>query len=279
VNAKSNLFKPVFLKVNRSQFHINDIGLILKNSWDEKKIEFSCRIAEDKRGYEVYTNDFSYDNFLEELGIRVGEVAHHLRSALDNLIFSAARTICDPPAKPKKLFFPIFENEEDFYAKTTDVFNQIPESVKQLIVNVQPFSQRKQNNETSDDLHILTILQWLNNTDKHQTPSVSLAIVNEIGMDGSFEFDNEDFEHFIDEKNGFYEFFPVLPNSKVFQFRTTEVITKMNMKFNLNVEVCLEIFSTRAKLDFLQQIQDNILFLIVEFLEKLGLNIELRTKE
>jgi hypothetical protein len=111
-------------------------------------------------GYEVYTNDFEYDNFLEEVGIRIGEMAHNLRSALDNLIFSTALTVCNPPLKPKKLFFPIFEDENEFYAKTKDIFSQLPDSVREIIIDVQPFTQKKNNNEFRSDLYVLSMLHW-----------------------------------------------------------------------------------------------------------------------
>lgn len=269
-------FRSVFLKLNRSQFHINDISSIMRNSWDEKKIEFSCKVSDDKFGYEFFTNDFTYDNFLEELGIRVGEVAHNLRSALDNLIFLTARSICDPPKKPKKLYFPIFDSEDEFHTNTKDVFTQLPDSVKQLIIDVQPFTQKKNNPEFRNDLFVLSILQWLNNTDKHQTPKVLLAILHEIGMEGNFEFDNSDWQQIIDENKAFCNFYPVLPNSKVFEFRTTEKITKMNMKFNLNVQIQLEVFESRMTLDFLQTLQDNVMFIIIDYFRNLGIKIELR---
>ncbi|MEZ4837916.1 hypothetical protein [Flavobacterium sp.] len=268
-----DLFKPVFLKLNRAQTQVNDIYSILRNSWDENKIKFSTNISEDKLGYEVYTNDFSYDNFLEDLGIKIGEVAHNLRSALDNLVFATARTICDPPLKPKKLYFPIFEDEKDFYVKTKDVFSQIPVSVKELIINVQPFTQKKNNPNFKNELYVLSILHWLNNTDKHQTPKVLIAILEEIDMEGNLEFDNANWEHFFNEKEDFCKFLPVLPNSKVFEFRTTEIVTKMNMHFKLKVEILLEVFEGRMKPDILQMMQREILHITIEYLKNLGINI------
>lgn len=268
------LFKPVLLKINRSQSHIEDIFLILKTSFDDKKIKFTTKIAEDRLGYEVYTNDFSYDNFLEELGIRVGEVAHNLRSALDNLIFSTARGVCDPPLKPKKLYFPIFDCEEDFYKKTVDIFNQMPETVKQTIINVQPFSLKKSNTEFKSELYVLSILQWLNNVDKHQTPKVLLAILEQIDFKGFFTFDNAEWEHFFNEKGNFCEFFPIIPNSKIFEFRTTEIIEEMKMDFGLKIEVALEVFETNWKLDFLHTLHNSIAMFIVNYLRDLDINFE-----
>lgn len=274
-----NLFKPVFLKLDRSQFHINDISSILKNSMDQKKIEFTTKISEDRFGYEIFTNDFSYDNILEELGIRVGEIAHHLRSALDNLIFATAQTICDPPLKPKKLFFPIFDDEKEFISKTREVFNQLPEAVRQFIINVQPFTMKKNNADFKSDLYSLSILHWLNNTDKHQKPKVLLAILDQIGIEGSFEFNNDEWEHFINKEEGFSKFFPVLPNAKVFEFRTTEIITKMDLRFKLIIEAQLEIFDKRMKLELLKIIHDNIFLLVIEYLKCLNITIEIQNIE
>ena len=272
---KEDLFKPVFLKLNRSQFHINDVSSILKNSWDENKIKFNTKIAEDKLGYEIYTNDFSNDNFLEELGIRIGEIAHNLRSALDNLIFSTARSVCDPPLKPNKLYFPIFENEKEFHDKTKDIFNQIPEQVREFIISVQPFTKKKNIENFKSEFYLLSILHWLNNTDKHRTPKVLLAILDEIEFKGSFEFDNEDFSNVINEKEGFFNFFPIIPNSKIFEFRTTEKIENMNMDFGLKIEVALEIFETKAKIDTLQILQNNIFALVLEYLKKINITFEI----
>lgn len=275
---KEDLFRPVFLKLNRSQFHINDISSILKNSWDESKIKFTTKISEDKLGYEIYTNDFSNDNFLEELGVRIGEIANNLGTALDNLIFSTARSVCDPPLKPNKLYFPIFENESEFHNKTKDIFNQIPEEVKEFIISVQPFIMKKHNENFNSDFYVLSILHWLNNTDKHRTPKVLLAILDQIEFKGSFEFDNEDFTNIINEQEGFFNFFPIIPNSKVFEFRTTETIVNMNMDFDLKIEVVLEIFEKNVKIEILQILQNNIFTLILEYLKKINVNFEIENR-
>lgn len=268
------LLKPIVLKINRAESQIAEIFSMLSKSIAEKKIEFSCKVSEDKMGYEFFTNDYSDDNFLEEIGVRIGEVIHNLRTALDNLIFSTARSICDPPLKPNKLYFPVFEDENDFHHKTKDIFNQLPESVKNIVTQAQPFFQSKNVENFDTRNYFLTIIHWLNNIDKHRSPKVLLAILREIKFNGSIEFDNKDYTNFIDEKNGFFEFFPVKPNSKVFEFRTTERIENMNMNFGLEVQVELEVFEQNMKLEVLNQLHFGTVHLIIHYLKKLDVKIE-----
>ena len=258
----SEFLRPTLIKLERARKQLLEIYDFNKNLWKENKIQITPKLCVDKKGYEFYTNDFTDDNLLEEISLRIGEYIHNLRSTLDNLVFGFARIKTDPPIKPNKLSFPIFEDENDFINKTKEIFNQIPDILKNEIIKYQPFSIRKNNPTPGNILYTLSIVQTLNNIDKHRVPIILVANLNEIKFDGSFEFDNEDFTNIIDEENGFCNFYKVLPNSKIFEFRTLEKIEKMNMNFDVSVDIAIDYPNQNLNIDILKNLYNDIALLI-----------------
>ncbi|CAM4251983.1 hypothetical protein [Flavobacterium terrigena] len=258
----SEFLKPTLIKLERARKQLLEIYDFNKNLWKENKIQITPKLCVDKKGYEFYTNNYTEDNLLEEISLRIGEYIHNLRSTLDNLIFGFARIKTNPPTKPIKLSFPIFENENYFVKDTKEIFNQIPEILKNEIIKYQPYNVRKNNPKSENSLYSLSIVQTLNNIDKHRVPIILVANLNEIKFDGSFEFDNEDFTNIIDEKNGFCNFYKVLPNSKIFEFRTLEKIEKMNMNFDVSVDIAIDYPNQNLNIDILKNLYNDIALLI-----------------
>jgi len=257
MNYNHEYLRQVVLKLERSKEQLNEIILFKKESFKENRIQIKPKICEDKKGYEFFTNDFTNDNILEDISLRTGEYIHNLRSALDNIIFGFARMQVDPPIKPKKLSFPIFFDETQFNSKTRDIFNQIPEILKNEITKYQPFYMSDKF-DIDSNLYTLSIVHNLNNIDKHRVPVVMVANINEIKFDGNIEFDNEDFTEIVDEENGFFKFYPIKPNSKVFEFKTLEKIEKMEMKFSVDIDLAIDYPNNKLNLNILVNIYNDV---------------------
>lgn len=257
MNYNHEYVRQTVLKLDRSKEQLNEIILFKKESFKENRIQITPKICEDKKGYEFFTNDFTNDNILEDISLRIGEYIHNLRSALDNIVFGFARMQVDPPIKPNKLSFPIFFDETQFNSRTRDIFNQIPEILKNEITKYQPFYVSDKF-DIDANLYTLSIVHNLNNIDKHRVPVVMVANINEIKFDGNIEFDNEDFTEIIDEENGFFKFYPIKPNSKVFEFKTLEKIEKMEMKFSVDIDLAIDYPNHKLNLNILVNIYNDI---------------------
>lgn len=111
-----------------------------------------------------------------ELSILIGEAAHHLRSALDHLMFLLAR-----PTKGKEeaVQFPIATSRKNF-SKSKWRMPGIAKGVLGVVESVQPYHSRKW-----PETRLLGQLQAINNRDKHRTLVVSAASL--VASDIAFE--------------------------------------------------------------------------------------------
>jgi hypothetical protein len=121
-----------------------------------------------------------------ELGGAFGEAAHALRSALDHLAWDLVRLRGKRPTRKTK--FPVFQDESGFNDKGLKMVAGITSSDIDIIKSYQPFIQ------TPDDPrnHLLVIVSWIDNIDKHQVlhatlPVISAAFYGTPDADGYYE--------------------------------------------------------------------------------------------
>lgn len=105
--------------------------------------------------------------------IRIGEVAHNLRSALDHLVWQLViLTTGRPPALPTKNQFPIFDSKEGFNSRGVDQFLRcVRQDAVDLIRSEQPYFTGEKRDSP------LWHLQELSNVDKHRTIHVVGALI------------------------------------------------------------------------------------------------------
>jgi hypothetical protein len=95
--------------------------------------------------------------------VLAGDAIHNLRSGLDHLAYA----LCgDPPPRPEKAAFPIFDTETAFEAKAPERLRGAPSEVIRLIKQMQPGAGSR----TSPGNHCdpLWVLQELSNSEKHR---------------------------------------------------------------------------------------------------------------
>ncbi|MBS1877961.1 MAG: hypothetical protein JST31_00455 [Actinobacteria bacterium] len=104
-----------------------------------------------------------------ELGVTAGEIAFHLRSALDYVVYQLCLKGGGDPEK-KQTAFPLSESPKEYVRKRgkkpsyRDVsLANVPEEWKAVIDGLQPFK-----GIPNDDAYHLSILNSLTKRDKHQ---------------------------------------------------------------------------------------------------------------
>ncbi|WPR70937.1 hypothetical protein SLW70_13495 [Flavobacterium sp. NG2] len=242
---------------------IDEMFLFLEESVKDNRIKFSCNEFENKLGYFLYVGDYSEDNFLEELSVRLGEYIHNLRSILDNLVYALARMHNDPPIAPRKLCFPIYEKRENFDRSTIDILRQIPLQARETILSLQPFMFNEVPGFKSES-YILSIITYLNNADKHRSPSSLVAIFDELNIVGKIYFDENDYIT-INENRKFEIQLAVTPNLKFFEFHTENHIHEIDLQFKLTYNIAIEVFEEILHIDYLKNLLTSTEILVNRF--------------
>lgn len=123
--------------------------------------------------------------------IRVGEVAHHLRSGLNNVVYEvASQRAGGEPTKPKAIQFPICDSPAGFEDAIKQGF--LGEATPILLEHVrafQPFGVGEEFLQPGPaflNQHPLELLQDLNNSDKHKRWRVAVIVARyfEFGPGG-----------------------------------------------------------------------------------------------
>lgn len=263
MQQKSSFLRPIDIKLNRAKDQIDEIFSMIKKSVEQNRLKFSCIEFENKQGYYLFVGDYSSDDFLDELSVKVGEYIHNLRSILDNLVFALARVHNDPPINPKKLSFPIYDNKDVFNRKTSDISKQIPFKAWETILSVQPFMFNNLNGFKSNS-YVLSIITYLNNADKHRAPASFISVFDELSIEGKIYFDKEDYID-INENLKFKNQIAVIPGLKFFEFRTEDTIYDIDLKFKLSYNIAVEIEDEILHIDYLKNLFKSTKILIKHF--------------
>lgn len=95
------------------------------------------------------------------IGLVVSEFAHHLRAALDNLVWQLVLLRGGCPTRRTE--FPIYESRERYRRYGRTALRGVSADDRALIESIQPFEL----GERPSDAY-LALLAWLNNVDKHR---------------------------------------------------------------------------------------------------------------
>lgn len=188
----SNLLKYVFLKQNRALVQIEQLNKLVSSWVKESSMIIDSELREERLGVRVIFKGFTKPAPLDEWGLLTGECIHNIRSSLDNLAFALARLRCDPPDNPNKISFPIYKDQAFFLKNGRRNIDQLPADAALLIEKIQPFQRYSSGQGDSPDKDPLTLLQELNNADKHQIPSIVFLATEKISFASDVKFYSED---------------------------------------------------------------------------------------
>lgn len=165
--------KHVELKLNRAESQARALAKSVSDWVASEPLIFESELREGRLGCRLTLTGFREQPPFEEWGLAFGECIHNLRSALDNLAYALARLKLDPPQRPNRISFPIFENEAEFIKRGRKDIGQLPEAAASLIERLQPFHRDGSPEKGTVDQDLLSRLSWFNNVDKHRVPSVA----------------------------------------------------------------------------------------------------------
>jgi hypothetical protein len=103
------------------------------------------------------------------IGLFVGEFAHNLRAALDNLVWQLVRLRGGSPTRRTE--FPIYESRKRYRDRGRGALRGVSADDRAAIEVIQPFEA----GEGAPDTY-LALLAWLNNVDKHRFLHVGCAM-------------------------------------------------------------------------------------------------------
>lgn len=156
-------FTSVFSKIGRAEAHYKMYEQETLKWAEQLPTAISLVGNDDGSRYTVMAENI-YPPDLERWSLIAADCVHNLRCALDHLVYALAiqDSKIDPPTKKRYLQFPITESESEFATQEFRMAGLNPDS-KALIEAAQPYNHRH-----LDSPAILTVLNDLENTDKHR---------------------------------------------------------------------------------------------------------------
>jgi hypothetical protein len=167
-----DFLRPVDLKLQRAAHHATALADDVGRWTSQTKLAIRHEWLDQRHGFRVVLEPFDEEPRVDQWGLTVGDWAHNLRSALDNLAYALARLHCDPPADPYSVAFPIFTERTAFERRSRRALDQMPADAADLITALQPFSRYDRPEDEPADNDAMVVLRGLNNSDKHRVPSV-----------------------------------------------------------------------------------------------------------
>jgi hypothetical protein len=143
---------------------------------DKKDRRFIGQLDSDASEYVFPLNGKPPD---PRIGLIVGEFGHHLRAALDNLVWQLVFLRGGSPTTQNQ--FPIYESWEGYRDSRSRLLRGISADDRAAIERCQPF----QHGESAPDSY-LALLAWLNNVDKHRFVHVGGPLASRFPIRVSF---------------------------------------------------------------------------------------------
>lgn len=184
----SELVRSVELKLNRAGTQVQLLSHSVATWIAANPISADCKLRDGRLGFQLIQKDFAVAPPLDEWGLLFGECVHNLRSALDNLAFALARVRRDPPEKPNRIAFPIYQNRAKFEKDGRGNIDQLPPAAAALIEKLQPFQRDGSPAFGIPERDALVLLQSLSNSDKHRVPSVVVLAPTDLSHNFSVAF-------------------------------------------------------------------------------------------
>ncbi|GEM_PF-2827711 len=158
------------LKLGRAEEHLSTIKAIIQRFLESNPYSFILQPNPNPPDYVLRANINQVPPI--QLSCIVGDFAHNARSALDLLVYQLSDLV-EGDKNRLKLQFPIFNNAVDYSKNEKAYLSGVKPEYKTIIERHQPYKRPQR-----DGSDALTILQSINNTDKHRLINVVGAIAN-----------------------------------------------------------------------------------------------------
>lgn len=182
------LLEPIDAKVMRADRHGRELAESIAAWTVSSEVRHRGEYSDERRRFRIIVEDFNPAPDFTQWGLLVGDCAHNLRSALDNLAFALARLERDPPRDPRGVTFPIYVDEDAFDREGRSRIKQLPPAAANIITALQPFQPETPIAGVVRAADLLLALHRLNNADKHQIPRIVLLAPTEIAFNVTVAF-------------------------------------------------------------------------------------------
>lgn len=186
------LTKFVQLKLERATMQSSELLKQTQQWAATNAISTKCEPREGRLGFRIILEEFSQPPPFDHWGLLLGECAHNLRSALDNLAYALARSHQDPPKSPGNIAFPIFIESNKFKIERQKRLIELPLEAADLIEKLQPFQRNGTPEFGFPENDFLGLLQKLNNVDKHRVPAFVVLAPTSLTHNSEVEFESEE---------------------------------------------------------------------------------------
>jgi hypothetical protein len=132
-------------------------------------------LSDDTMGFELRFEGFVPPAPLDEWGVAFAAVVHQYRVILDNAIEQLAREL--QLKKDRRRHFPITQNRQSWEREATHLAG-LPPRIVDLVLAAQPFVHTRSGVDPRD--HVLSILAWTDNQDKHDQLLVMDFIIDRV---------------------------------------------------------------------------------------------------
>jgi hypothetical protein len=176
-------------RLQRGQQILKDlVGAV--HDWSQKSpATLQATIAPDRLSYTV-TLDVNAPPPLDDWAYRFGEVVHHLRASLDNLLVHiATQSGVTDPRKLKRIQFPVCATADEWRGSASRVAD-LPTPVRDAVQQVQPFNRGPTAEDIKGDL--LVMLRDLSNRDKHHARVITSLAPLTLNQMAAVEFETEE---------------------------------------------------------------------------------------
>lgn len=167
---------------------VDDLGGRLAASIQEWGSEATPRVAvhEDRRGWDVHV-DHPTDQTTDEWTYLYSEAIHHLRSALDNMVWALSEPSNLTAGQQRKIAFPILAAEAQWPNAAKGSVRSVPQNFVDRIFEAQPFHAQRPSTSP------LAGLQDVNNADKHRLRVRAAVSDGPLGINARFTWRGEAF--------------------------------------------------------------------------------------
>jgi hypothetical protein len=174
--------EPIDWRLERADEHLATLDRERRAFFDDEDRRIVGHFDRDASEY-VFRHTGDPPN--PRLGLVVGEFAHHLRAALDNLLWQLVLLRGGSPTRQTQ--FPIYESRERYRREAGRMIRGVGADDRALIEAAQPY---KHGIHAPDSY--LTMLAWLNNVDKHRYIHVAFARPRQTPIKVSYGPQGED---------------------------------------------------------------------------------------
>jgi|GEM_PF-1113601 len=242
-----DLIRSVNLKLARADSQVRTLADEISGWVSRNPITARVEFRDQRLGYRLILEEFEATS-IENWGLLIGECAHNLRSALDNLAFGLARLRKDPPDNPAVIHFPIYLDRKIFEknGKVHQSLNQMPPAAASLIEQLQPFQRDRSEVQGTPETDALVRLQWLNNHDKHRVPSIVLLAPDRMTHSWGVEYLSEEDAAANTPPDVTVSFDALHPGAVLLDYKTSRPIAKTMGEFTGKATVRMEIMNQRT---------------------------------